>query len=278
MAKQVDIQDDEFEEEGEEQDDDAAEEAKAKQQEQQQQQQRSEAETRAAITQLHQMVQKISDKTDAGEKVSQKEVSSLEKMTAHLLSEGYKPESLKGSIALLDAMKSDIMKEVEARYADAEKEKGQKSLDEKFLDRMQEELGKLIEGKPELQGDQEFQEMVLKKMWTHMSTDPGMDSARKAYAAGRPPSNADIQKSARLVLQKLPGGFAMVNSDNKNEGIDANNSRPGGSHPAISKKGEVDVEKLNDFERDIYTTTLNCTKDKKLALEALKELGSKKLW
>lgn len=262
----------------ENQDDD---EGKKEQEQQKQQAAAAEQEqTKAQLAQIQQTLIQMRSNAEAGKPATKEEVSELEKAYALLVGEGYKVEGLKGQAVLFQAFKEDLLKEVRGEYEKAESEKGQKSLNERCYDRASDELEKIIRGKEisaelsEQLKDPDYRSMILQKMWRTMTEEPGLQSARNAYQKGVAPMANEFEKAARLVLQKLPGGLTTMSRD-KSEQLDSKSSKPGSGHPAVSKKGEVDTSKLNDWEREVYMTALNTTKNKDIALHALQTIKQK---
>ncbi len=221
--------------------------------------------TQQAIARLAQQVGALTQHV-AGKNTEQQQqqISETEKTLNFLLQSGFKPEQLEAVTALVTAAQKDIKKELEAKYREDKSKEQTQTLDQRCYERGAEALEKLIEGTAFAQDD-ELRQALLVKAQKLMQTSPELQSARDAYSQNKVPTRADFEKAVRLVLQKLPKEFGMNNRDNA-----------GSRSQAISKDGKVDVSKLTDYEREIYTATLNTTKNPEIALHALKTIARAK--
>lgn len=270
MPEQMDISEDELDNEDAEKE---GGDEKAKQQ-----YERSTAETQAAIASLTRAVQDFGKKVEGQSKqeIAERQ-NETDKATAILLANGYKPGQLEALVTMMAAAKADIRAEIENDYKKDKQVQVKQTLDQQCYSRAEEELIKALGEDHEWLKKSTRKQALLTEIWETMDNDKSFGDARKAYSEGRTPSRGDFAKAARLVSQTVPKGAGMNSKDNNSNQLDTRNSRPG-AHPAIDKNGEVDVSKLNDYEREVYTTTLNTigksAEAKKIALHALRTIGA----
>lgn len=209
---------------------------------------------------------------DSTKRSDQARVSRLESEFSELSKE-YKPEQLKVLARIAVALKEDMVEE----YGAAKQKEATQGFDQQCFDRAYDEIEKVIDQFPGSQSATVREALmagIVKDVGKLMASDNRFEAARSAYQGGRVPAREDFSKAVRLIAGTYLKESGMTLSDKKgaSDQLDTRTSRSR-PQPIVSKDGTVDVSKLSDWEREIYNETLNKTKNKDLALKALKALG-----
>jgi hypothetical protein len=206
-----------------------------------------------------------------------KTVSRYEQEIEALAKDGYTKESLLAIHRVIAAKEADLQ---EQRNAEIKAEAQQR-----FITRCQDTLRREID---------DFAEKVPSAKWSKealyaaavkaMEDEEEFAKENETFKKGNVP---DFKKIFRKVSQTYLKDSGIKSGDKgSGDGIDTKNSRTRPS-AAISKDGSVDVTKLTDYEREIYTATLNAlggknSKDpatrkraQEIALQALRDIGPK---
>jgi len=220
--------------------------------------------TTAAINQLTAQVSRLVAGAAGAGKQTQAEVSELEMLLAEL-SRDHDP----AQVAILYRFAEAIEKKIEKRYQGAVQQDKVGTHQQQCRAALTRELDALAEkygeAKVEYSKPQLYQEVL-----NVVDKDPQFANELAKFNRGEVPN---FKKAVQLVSDKWAKEFGMM-KDGKSgsDQLDTKNSRTKPS-AAISKDGKVDVTKLTDYEREVYTATLNVTKNKDIALKALKEIG-----
>lgn len=203
-----------------------------------------------------------------GNREDKQKVSKVDQMFEKLLNGGYKKEQLAALAGLVESLKEDLR----AEYGEATEKATKAALDSACWTAIDKEIEKYADSIPAVEW---AKDTIRRRVRDLVSKSP---EAQHAYSQGKvPPQNLFAKATKRITETYLKASGIKQGGSSSNDQLDVKNSRvkPGG---AIAKDGEVDVDKLSDFERNIYVTTLNITKNKELALDALKALraGTKK--
>jgi hypothetical protein len=229
------------------------------------------AATMGAINKLTNAVQTLVQNSST-KAVTTKNVSQVELAIQGLIAEGYKPDQLEAVVRLVGGVKADLEQEYEGKLREAEGKQTKQSLDSECHSRAEKALSELVSKDI----DDDTKHFLISKMYKLMNSGDEFEASRHAYSQGRAPAAQQFEKVAALVLRFAPSEFVKSKDGTKTGGsqqLDTGNSRPRPS-AAISKDGKsVDVDKLDQVEKEIYLATLNSTKNKDIALEALKTLA-----
>lgn len=228
---------------------------------------------RAAIARMQKTIDELNQKVKSGtEKEKKQALSHSEEALHSLLQLGYKPNQLEAIVGYMEGVKKDLTAEFERKTSEKEQTRNLEKLNEDCSKTATRVIKDLIKGSA-LAGNSHQERALLGQVWDMLANDDQFSSARKAYQSGIEPDAKDFEKAARLVLQTYPKEFGfMEKRESSGNQIDNKNSRPQ-PHPAVNKKGDVDLSKLSDFERETYEMTLNKTKSPKIALLALNTIG-----
>jgi hypothetical protein len=232
------------------------------------------AQTLAALERLTKVISRMDSKsgtTPADASKKQEEVGEFGALLQTMLANGVPAKDLEPLVQLHLASQNDLKKQMEKMVKEGTGTTAEQQLKAKCWERADEVLEELSNvTKPRMR------QALMDEMWELMANPENDDfaSARAAYARGVTPSKKDFEKVARLVLQSAPKEFVKTKGDTKagSPQLDPGNSRPTPSK-GINKDGSVDVSKLTEVERDVYTHTLNVTKSKEIALKALKQVA-----
>jgi hypothetical protein len=110
-----------------------------------------------------------------------------------------------------------------------------------------------------------------------MQKDPKFANALAAFQNGRVPLTSDFVKAIQLAGRVYGKGAVTMKDSDKGApaNLDTKNSKTKAAASAVNDKGEVDLTTVTDLERQVYTDTLNVTKNKDIALHALKTIAPK---
>lgn len=192
-------------------------------------------------------------------------VTRLETAYENLIKNGYKPDQLEALLEVAHALKEDLSTETKST-SDAQEAK-------KFYQgcwtRVYDELDKLAE-KNEVD-EKQFsyaRDNLAKRMSEVMAKHDKFSGARDAYAQRIYPDKSDFSAAARMVFETYRKESGMKQSDNRPAQLDLQSSRSKAAPTA--KPGEpINLEKLDDAEKEVYLATKNITKNEELARKAL---------
>lgn len=205
-----------------------------------------------------------SDKAGASKKVKK-----VDQIFQNWLGEGKTAKELGPLYTLLEALKDDLREE----YEEASNDKDQKSLQARSWDAMDAAFEKIARKNP---GISWSKQEITQRAFDLMSKSKRYSDARDTYTRGRVPAARHYEDAlARVVtvFEKETGKSSGAKKETP-AALDTKNSRPRSKSSAVGD-GDIDVNALDPMEREIYTTTLNVTKNKALAKEALKDLRGK---
>lgn len=175
------------------------------------------------------------------------QASRFEQELAALAKDGYKEDSLAAMARVIMAKTADIEEAITKKsQADA-----LEAFNERCRDRLRTEVDAFIEATPSAKW---AKDALYARTVEVLQNEPEFEAEHKKFLSGNIP---DFKKAFRKVSAMYLKESGMKQGDKgSGEGIDTKNSRTRPS-AAISKDGKVDVTKLNDAEREVYTTTLN---------------------
>lgn len=223
----------------------------------------------ADIKAIKETLRDLKDAAKKGDAVDQKKVKRVDQQFQSWLSEGKTAKDLAPLYQLMEALKEDLREE----YEEADKGKQQTSLKERSWEAMDRAFEKIAKKNPSIRWSK--LEMT-QRAFESMSTGKRYADVRETYTRGRVPADRHYEEALLrqvAVFEKETGKSSGAKKETP-ASLDLKNSQIRGKSSAV-RDGEVDLEKLDHMERQIYTTTLNITKNKKLALEALKDLRGK---
>lgn len=203
-----------------------------------------------------------------GTKTDKTTVSRVDETLSALLEGGYDKQEVAVLAATMNALRQDLENKYEQKTgADkvAALNASYRSTVEQEIDVFVEQYGKVVEY---------AKDRLINEARDLMVND---DKFTAPFNQGRLASRGDFKK----VVSKIVGnylkesGIKRADNNSASEQPDLRNSAKRPSS-AISKDGEVDTKKLGDLEREVYMSTLNITKNKELALKALKTVQGKK--
>ena len=233
------------------------------------------AQTLAAIQSLTKVISGMktaapATAADAGKK--SEELGEFGTLLQTMLANGVPPKDLEPLVQLHLASQNDLKKQMKEMVDEEAGKVTKKSLDRSCFEVADSVLDDLATiDKPRLR------QAYLDLMWEAMADEENSEfaAARAAYNRGVTPSKKDFEKAARLVLKSAPKEFSKTKGDSNKPAaqLDTGNSRPTPSKDYLTKTGDVDTSKLNDFEREIYTVAWNATHSKEIALHALKNIA-----
>ncbi|MBA3993390.1 MAG: hypothetical protein C0469_07670 [Cyanobacteria bacterium DS2.3.42] len=205
----------------------------------------------------------------SGDSKDQKKVKKVDQIFQTWLSEGKKANDLSPLYSLMEALKEDLREE----YEEAGKTEKAKTLDERSWDAMDTAFEKFARKNPAIGWSKAE---ITAKAYELMRSSKRYSDARDTYARGRVPAARhyeDAMARTIAVFEKETGKSSGAKKEAP-QSLDIKNSRTKSKSSAVGD-GEIDLNSLDAMERHIYTTTLNITKNKKLAREALKDLRGK---
>lgn len=215
---------------------------------------------KASLAQLQGLIAGNATKED------KKAVSNLDAMLEALVQGGYD----KQEVAVLAATLGAVTKDLEAKYESRTGQDRVNSLNAQYKNAVEREVDVYVEqyGK----SVEYAKERLVREIRDHIVND---DKFTEPFKEGRLPSQTEFRKATAKILGTYLKETGIKKSEaNQPEQLDLKSSAKKSS-PAISKDGTVDTKKLTDFEREVYQQTLNITKNKDIALEALRTVKGK---
>lgn len=205
----------------------------------------------------------------SGDASDKKKVKKVDQIFQNWLGEGKTTKELGPLYTLLEALKEDLREE----YEEASADKDQKSLQARSWDAMDSAFEKIARKNP---GISWSKQEITQRAFDLMSKSKRYADARDTYTRGRVPAARHYEDAlvrVVAVFEKETGKSSGAKKETP-AALDIKNSRTRSKSSAVGD-GDVDVNALDPMEREIYTTTLNITKNKALAKEALKDLRGK---
>lgn len=217
-------------------------------------------EVRNELARLSQLV------SSSGSKQDERRVSNLEKTLAELVKGGYKPEQLAALVEVAKAIKDDIdvdQTQKSAQQQTREFNNNCWSAVYGALDKLAETNG--VDEKAFSYARDELAKRVAKTLESHEK----FPDARNAYRQQILPDKKDFAAAARIVFETYKKESGMKSSDNRPAPqLDLKSSRSQASRSS-SKNTEINLSELSDFEKEVYLSTKNITKNEELARKAL---------
>jgi hypothetical protein len=218
-------------------------------------------EFRSELSDLKKLVQKSGDAGD------QKKLSRVDALFQAMLKGGSKIEDLQPLYALVEAIREDVKEESE----EGKKKDRQASLDDRCWETMQSVWQEFVAKDPSLEWSED---KILNRAIKLLSTGKSFASAREKYDAGRVPAQKDFRDAIRRILNTYERETGKSRAGKTDDQLDLQSSRAKPRKSAAGANEDIDLKKLTPWEREIYTTTLNVTKNKDLAREALRDLAA----
>lgn len=256
-----DLDEDEDEDEDQEDEDDSDQEDDDEDEKPKRKAKRSSQPSNAAILKEIEQIKQIAQ--NSGTKSDQKKASKLEQTLNAMLENG----ADKGQIGVLYRMFLDLKEDLREESKEESKKSSAESLKERCMDAFESAFDRAAAKNPSLKWSKAE---IISRAISRVERGSSYVDARNAYASGRMPSASTFERAITSVIETFEKETGNKSAVKKNESLDIGSSKlKGKSTKGSSKSKEVDVDSLNDFEREIYTSTLNSTKSKEFALEAL---------
>lgn len=208
----------------------------------------------------------LSAKGDGSDK---RKVKKVDEIFSVWLSNGEKKETLAPLYELMQGLKDDLKGE----YEEARSSENAKTLQDRSWEAMDSAFDKVARKMPQVSWSKAE---ITARAFELMSKGKAYADARETYSRGKVPAARHYENALLKIVSVFEKETGKSSGAKKEapQTLDLKNSRTKGKSSAVGE-GDVDVSKLDAMERQIYTTTLNITKDKKLAKEALQDLRGK---
>lgn len=254
--------DDEEELEGEEDDDEEEDQDDEEEDEEEESPKKQNAALRKELAQLRALISSTKEPGNKGE--GGKKSSRVEAAFAKLISGGVKPSDLTVLYSLFTELKADLKDEAE----ESRKSTTAADLGDRCMEVLEDEFARAAKNNKQLQW---ARKEIVDRAISLMQRSVSFEDARQQWDSGRVPSRQHFSRAVARVIQTYQKETG-TKSSSKSEGLDIGSSKLKGKPTKTTRDGEIDVDKLSDFDRNVYLETLNVTGNKKLALEALRDI------
>lgn len=218
---------------------------------------------RQDLSKLERSIEELKAMAAGGTRAEQKRVSEVEKLLESMLQGGYNKDQVAALALVAQAVKADL----KAEDAEGREVADRQTLDEQCFDAVDAEIDKYVKRYPAVRW---AKSELRTRVGQYMARSNKFADAQARYAQKKKPAQSDFARATERIVGTFLKESGIKGSGTSDQ-LDIKSSRTKPS-PAVSKSGEVNVDRLNDFEREIYQSTLNITKNKELALKALKRV------